>query len=187
MTRAAWPSAFGRGRSGPLQVDVPQRLPGGIWGPTPITGVVSWDVQGNPTVQGVQSLNATTQSLLRAEWPIPTRFELQLQLALAPVAGGATTWSGSPGALNLLGSIESSVESASVTQEVNLLFGPGVYPLTAAQAGVMGLSNTFPVIGQTVIAKVDRVLQTPDLALANQSWRWTVSAVCGLLSAGWPG
>ncbi len=139
-------------------------------------------------MNGEQSLNSTTQSLLRAEWPIPTRFELQIQLALSAVAGGVTTWTGNSGALNLIGSIESSVESASVTQEVNLLFGPGVYPLTAAiNGGIQGLSATFPVIGQTVILKFDRVLQTPDVALAGQTWRWTVSAVCGLLSAGWPG
>ena len=187
MTRAAWPSAFGRGRNAPLQIDVPQRLPGGIWGPTPLTGVVSWDGNGNPTAQGVQSLAATTQSLLRAEWPIPTRWELQIQLALSPVSN-ATTWTGAGGVLLLLGSLESSVESAAVVQEVRLgEYGPGVYPLTAAVNGVQGLGATFPVIGQTVILKVDGVEQGPDLNLANQTWRWTVSAVCGLTSAGWPG
>lgn len=187
MTRAAWPAAFGRGRVAPLQIDVPQRLPGGIWGPTPLSGEVSWDAQGAPTIVGAQSLVATNQSLLRAEWPIPTRWELQLGLVLAPVSGGATTWTGGTGALNITGSIESSVESASVTQAVSLIFGPGVYPLTAAVQGINGLSSTFPVIGQTVFVRIDALEQGFDVNLAGQTWRWTVSCVCGLTSAGWPG
>lgn len=187
MSRAPWPAAFGRGRSAPLQIDVPQRLPGGIWGPTPLTGTVSWDAQGNPTTQGTQSLTATNQSLLRAEWPIPVRWELQLGLELSPVSGGGTIWNGATGALNIRGSIESSVESASVTQGVQLVFGPGVYPLLAAVNGIPGLSSTFPVIGQTVIVRVNELEQAPDLNLAGQTWRYTVSVVCGLTSAGWPG
>lgn len=187
MTRAAWPAAFGRGRSGPLQINVPQRLPGGIWGPQPISGTVSWDAQGLPTVVGPQSLVQTSQSLLRAEWPVPTRWELQLGLQLVCIQGGATAWNGATGALNLRGSIESSVESASVTQAVQLIFGPGVYPLTAAVQGINGLSSTFPVIGQYLVARIDSLEQQPDVALASTTWQWTVSCVCGLTSAGWPG
>lgn len=187
MSRAPWPAAFGRGRSAPLQIDVPQRLPGGIWGPTPLTGTVSWDAQGFPTVQGPQSLTATNQSLLRAEWPIPVRWELQLGLELSPVSGGGTIWNGATAALNVRGTIESSVESASVTQGVQLVFGPGVYPLQAAVNGIAGLGSTFPVIGQTVIVRLNELEQAPDVNLSGQTWRYTVSCVCGLTSAGWPG
>lgn len=187
MTRAAWPSAFGRGRAAPLQVDVPQRLPGGIWGPPPIGGTVSWDAQGLPVGPTTISLAATSQSLLQAEWPVPTRWELQLGLELSCIAGGPATWNGATGSLNIKGHIESSVESAMVSQGVQLIFGPGVYPLQAAVNGIPGLSSTFPVMGQVVRVKIDEVVLGPDLALAGQSWAWTVQCVCGLTSAGWPG
>ena len=195
MTRAAWPSAFGRGRAGPLQIDVPQRLPGGLWGPQPIRGQVSWDAQGAPinpaTGLGVPVLNVsladTSQSLLQAEWPIPTRWELQFSLDLACIAGGPATWGAAPGAFDVVGSIESSVESAMVTQVVALPFGPGCYPLTAAINGVPGLTTTFPVIGQFVRLRVSRITAVIDPTLAGQTWAWTFSALCGLTSAGWPG
>ena len=194
MTRAAWPSAFGRGRSAPLQIEVPQRLPGGLWGPQPIGGTVSWDAQGapiNPTTGiGVAQLDLsladTSQNLLQAEWPIPTRFELQLGLTLSCVAGGPATWSAAAGAFSVLGRIEGNVESAQVTQNVNLFFGPGAYPLTAAINGVPGLGSTFPVMAQVVRVRIDQVRALPDFTLAGQTWAWTVSALCGLTSAGWP-
>lgn len=91
------------------------------------------------------------------------------------------------GALNIKGHIESSVESAMVSQGVQLIFGPGVYPLTAAVNGIAGLASTFPVIGQVVRVKLDEVSLAPDLSLASTTWQWTVNCVCGLTSAGWPG
>jgi len=195
VTRAAWPAAFGRGRAAPLQVDVPQRLPGGLWGPQPISGTVAWDNQGAPinpaTGSGVNvldlSLADTSQALLQAEWPIPTRFELQLGLSLSCVAGGPASWNAAAQAFTVLGSIEGSVESATVTQVVSLPFGPGAYPLLAAINGVPGLSTTFPVIAQVVRVRLTSVRALPDLTLAGQTWAWTVNAVCGLTSAGWPG
>ena len=197
MTRAAWPSAFGRGRAGPLQVDVPQRLPGGIWGPPPIAGTVSWDANGfpidpatgAPAVGGVlvSSLADTTQSLLQAEWPLPTRWELQVGLGLTCIKGGPAQWSAPTGTFNVRGVLESRVESAMVSQVIDLAFGPGVYPLTAAQAGILGLSNTFPVIGQVVRVRLTDVVLGSDAILADQTWSWNVNVLCGLLSAGWPG
>ena len=74
-----------------------------------------------------------------------------------------------------------------VSQQVELIFGPGVYPLQAAVNGIPGLSSTFPVMGQVLRVKIDEVVLAPDLALAGQSWAWTVNVVCGLTSAGWPG
>lgn len=186
MTRAAWPSAFGRGRSAPLQIDVPQRLPGGIWGPTPIGGTVSWDPNGG--VIGPTSIDLTAISnanQLRAEWPIPVRWELQIFLSLECLTSNIQ-WNGQTGSLLVLGAIETSVESATVVQVVQLPFGPGVYPLTAAINGVPGLSATFPVIGQTVISRITRLELANDLGLASTSWAWKVNTVCGLLSSGWP-
>lgn len=195
MTRAAWPAAFGRGRTGPLQVDVPARLPGGLWGPQPVSGTIAWDNQGAPidpaTGIGVNALTLslanTNQALLQAEWPIPTRWELQIGLELTCIAGGPTIWTAAAGALNIIGHVESSVESAMVSQQVQLVYGPGVYPLQAAVQGIPGLASTFPVIGQTVRARIDELRALPDATLVNTAWRWTVSSVCGLTSAGWPG
>jgi hypothetical protein len=74
-----------------------------------------------------------------------------------------------------------------VTQAVNLPFGPGCYPLTAALNGIPGLATTFPVIGQFLRVRVTRITAVIDPTLANQTWAWTFSALCGLTSAGWPG
>lgn len=133
------------------------------------------------------SLADTSQALLQAEWPIPTRFELQLGLSLSCVAGGPASWTAAAQAFDVFGAIEGSVESAMVTQTVALQFGPGAYPLQAALNGVPGLSSTFPVIAQFVRVRLTGVRALPDLSLANQTWAWTVNAVCGLTSAGWPG
>lgn len=186
MTRAAWPAAFGRGRSAPLQIDVPQRLPGGIWGPTPIGGEVEWDFQG--AVVGPKSIDLSAISnanQLRAEWPIPVRWELQLGLSLQCLSA-PIDWNGAVGSFDLRGGIESNVESATVIQPVRLVFGPGVYPLQAAVSGIPGLGSTFPVVGQTVITRLDRLVLADDVALASTRWAWKVNTVCGLTSSGWP-
>jgi hypothetical protein len=186
MSRAPWPAAFGRGRSAPLQIDVPQRLPGGIWGPTPIGGTVSWDAQGVPV--GPSSINLTAISnanQLRAEWPIPVRWELQFWLSLQCLTTDIP-WNGQVGSLVMIGAIETSVESATIVQEVQLSFGPGVYPLTAAFNGVAGLGSTFPVIGQTVITRINRLELGNDQNLAGTTWAWKVNTVAGLTASGWP-
>ena len=74
-----------------------------------------------------------------------------------------------------------------VTQAVNLPFGPGSYPLTAAINGIPGLASTLPVIGQFVRVRVTRITAVQDVTLAGQTWAWTFNATCGLTSAGWPG
>jgi len=139
-------------------------------------------------VIGPRSIDLTAISnanQLRAEWPIPVRWELQLWLSLQCLTND-TPWVGAQGSLSVIGAIETSVESATVVQRVQLSFGPGVYPLTAAVAGVPGLGSTFPVIGQTVITRIDRLELDNDLALANTSWAWKVNTVCGLTASGWP-
>lgn len=186
MTGARFPSSFGRAQAGPLQVSIPSRLPGGLWGPQPISGVVSWDANGAPLVSGFQSLDASSQSLLQTEWPIPTRWEIQLSLSLVCLQGGLTAWVGSNFALNVQGHIDSSVESAAIRTDVSLPFGPGPYPLIAAVNGIQGLGSTFPVIGQTVRLRIDGLTQTFDPSLSGSTWQWTVNAVAGLTSAGWP-
>jgi len=135
----------------------------------------------------VSSLANTSQSLLQAEWPLPTRWELQFGLGLTCIAGGPAQWTAPNGTLNVRGAIESSVESAMCTQIIDLAFGPGVYPLTAAQAGIVGLSNTFPVIAQVLRVRLTDLVLASDPSLAGQTWSWNVNVLCGLLSAGWPG
>jgi hypothetical protein len=185
MTGGRFPSAFGRAQAGPLQVSIPSRLPGGLWGPQPIGGIVEWDGQGTALNPDTNLAATTSQSLLQSEWPIPTRWELQLGLTLTNLTNGVP-WNGAVAAFDLRGSIVSSVESAEVSQEARLVFGPGVYPLTAAINGVPGLSATFGVVGQTVRVRFDRLICNNDLALAGTRWAWSVSTVCGLLSSGWP-
>jgi hypothetical protein len=86
----------------------------------------------------------------------------------------------------MIGAIETSVESATIVQEVQLSFGPGVYPLTAAFNGVAGLGSTFPVIGQTVITRINRLELGNDQNLAGTTWAWKVNTVAGLTASGWP-
>jgi hypothetical protein len=147
---------------------------------------VSWDVQG--LVVGPSSIDLTAISnanQLRAEWPIPVRWELQFWLSLQCLTTNIQ-WGGVPGSFTVIGAIETSVESATVVQEIQLSFGPGVYPLTAAFNGVPGLGSTFPVIGQTVITRINRLQLGNDLLLAGTSWAWKVNTVCGLTASGWP-
>lgn len=193
MTGQRWDGRAARGRVGPLSVSTPTRLPGGLWGPAPITGSVTWDANGFPinpatgTPSAIITIPLTdSQSLLQTEWPIPTRWELQIGLDLACLAGGPATWNADPGALRIIGSIQSSVESASVVQPIDLFFGPGVYPLQAAVNGVPGLGSTFPVVGQTVRVRIERVIADQSDALSGKTWGWTVNALAGLTSAGWP-
>lgn len=147
---------------------------------------MSWDAQG--LVVGPSSIDLTAISnanQLRAEWPIPVRWELQLWLSLQCLTTDIP-WNGQPGSLSVFGAIETSVESATVVQGVALTFGPGVYPLTAAVNGVPGLGSTFPVIGQTVITRIARLELGNDVGLASTSWAWKVNTVCGLTASGWP-
>ena len=184
MTGARWPQAFGRAQAGPLQATIPSRLPGGLWGPQPIGGIVEWDAQGFPLTPTV-SLAGTSGGLLQTEWPIPTRWEIQIGLTLTCLTG-PQSWNGAANAFNVRGTIVSSVESSQVTQQVDLPFGPGVYPFQAAINGIPGLQGTFAVIGQTVRIRLDNVFCGADVNLASTRWAWNVQSVCGLTSAGWP-
>lgn len=185
MTGGRFPNGFGRAQAGPLQVSIPSRLPGGLWGPAPIGGIVEWDVNGGALNPDTNLAATTSGSLLQSEWPIPTQWALQFGLTLTNLTNGVP-WNGATGAFDLQGSVVSSVESAEMNQPLNLVFGPGVYPLTAALNGVPGLTGTLAVVGQTVRVRFERLVCANDQALAGTRWAWSVSSVCGLLSAGWP-
>lgn len=193
MTRARFPDAFSRSRSGPLQVTVPSRLPGGLWGPPPIGGTVSFDPNGfplDPATGGPQpivliSLAETSRSLLQTDWPIPTRWELQFGLSLTCITGGFSTWPGAVGTFALTGAITGSVESSSVTQVFSLVNGPGAYPFQAAVSGVSGLGSTFPIVAQQVRVQADSITLASDPALqtlAGSTWAYSFSALAGLTS-----
>lgn len=185
---------YGRGRVGPLQAVTPIRLPGGVWGPPPASGVVSFDAQGVP-VAGVGPIDPTvvSSSLARSEWPLPVRWEAQLFLGLERLSyvgnppAPAPTWPAvNPAAFSVEGLLQWRIESAQAELAVNLPLGPGVYPLVPALAGVPGLGATFALIAQQVECRMVRVTGIGDPALANTTWRWSVAFLLGLTSAGWP-
>jgi hypothetical protein len=140
----------------------------------PVLGGVVIDVRNDLRALQVQT-----------EWPIPTRWELQIGLTIQPdtLAGTAVPWPGAPSAAVFGGSIDTSIESASVSQQLQLTAGPGVYPLVAAQAGILGLSATFPVVAQQVRVLIAQVGLNPDQNLASgttTNWIWQISTMIGL-------
>lgn len=190
MTGQRRPPGYGRVRTEPLQLAVPSRLPGGVWGQTPLTGTFQYDSNGfpfdpntgGPSAQVVYDLRNGSQNLSQTEWPIPTRWEIQIGLTITCIAGGAGPWPGATGTLNLQGTIETAIESASAVQAIQLVNGPGVYPFVAALAGVLGLGPTFPVIAQQVRVRFDRLTLLADPALSGPAttWSWSVSTMIGL-------
>ena len=193
MTGQRADNRFGRSRVGPLQALTPTRLPGGVWGPPPITGLVSFNVQGAP-LTGFGALDPATvsASLVRAEWPMPGRWEAQIFLGLERVSYTGNppapfpSWPGVADALSVNGLLQWRIESAQAELPINLPLGPGPYPLTAALAGVPGLGATLPIMAQQVEARFLTVTGNGDPQLANQTWRWSVNFLLGLTSAGWP-
>lgn len=166
-----------------------------MWGQIPLTGTFSFDGNGVPIdpatgLPAVGGVIIDVRNDLRAlqaqtEWPIPTRWELQIGLTIGPntSAGTSVPWTGGIGAAQFVGAIESAIESATIVEPLNLIFGPGTYPLTAAIAGVPGLGNTFPVIAQQVRVRVAQVILNSDPGLASgftTTWNWTISTLIGL-------
>lgn len=192
MTGQRKQPGYGRLLDGPLQLAVPRRLPGGVWGSPPLTGRFSFDGNGIPIdpANGLPSFFTVlidVRNDLRAlqsqtEWPIPTRWELQIGVLIEPDTelGTAIPWPGI-NAASFLGSIDTSIESASVAQPLQL--GPGVWPLVAAQANTPGLTATFPVVAQQVRVSFFQVVLNQDRNLAigqTTNWVWKISTMIGL-------
>lgn len=187
MTGARFDARYGRGLVGPLQIDVPDRLPGGLWGPPPATGLVSWDMQGAP-LSGFGPVDRNLAGLMRAEWPIPVRWELQIALALTHISGGNGEHIWSPGDFRLFLQIRSYVESASATQDVVLEYGPGIYPLIQNIVWSENKPLTYALTAQRIEAEV---LSIEDNGIGGQAihgatYRWAVAFLPALTSAGWP-
>lgn len=186
MTGQRWDSRFGRGRTGPLQIDVPVRLPGGLWGPPPATGIVSWDAQGNPE-SGFGVIPSASSGLTRAEWPLSVRWEVQVALSLQCLGGGNNpNYSFGPGDFRLFFQMMSYVESASARQELVLEYGPGIYPAVQNLVYSEGKPSTYVLTGQRIELSVLNIEDNGLVQLAGSSWRWTVSFLPALTASGWP-
>lgn len=194
MTGQRWDGRYGRGRTGPLQAETPVRLPGGVWGPPPVTGEVSFDANGFPAT-GFGRLDPLqrSNSLARTEWPIPVRWELQYYLSLTRVSFNPATpvpevWLAPPGAFRMLGNLTWRIESASAEQSIDLLFGPGMYPFLLASNAVPGFEGltTFSVVAQQIESQLFEIAGRGDPSLGGSTWRYTASAMIGLTSAGYP-
>jgi len=193
MSGTRWDGRYGRGRVGPLQAETPVRLPGGIWGPPPIVGRVTFDNNGIPT-SGLGRIDPTqrAQSLARTEWPFPVRWELQYYLSLTRVAFNPLVpvpeqWPAPAGALTVTGLAQWRIESASAEQVISLAFGPGVYPFVLASQGIPGFaSTTFAVVAQQIETQIVEISGTGDPSLGGSTWEWSCCPMIGLTSAGWP-
>lgn len=196
MTGQRADGRYGRGRVGPLQALTPVRLPGGVWGPPPATGVVTFDSQGSPTAgYGRVPASVVSSSTARAEWPMPVRWEAQLWLGLERLnyvgnpPAPAPTWpisTQNPFAFSVNGSLQWRIESAQANLPVQLTIGPGLYPFLPATEGVPGLNATFALVAQQVEYSVLSVSGIGAPELADSTWQWTVAFMLGLTSAGWP-
>lgn len=192
MTGQRRPPGYGRAIDGPLQLAVPRRLPGGVWGQAPLTGTFSYDGNGfplNPSTGAPQNLvvidlGSTSQGLTQTEWPIPTRWEIQVGLTLTCTNGVFSSWPGALQTANFQGAIETAIESASVVQPLALNLGPGVYPFLAASLGVTGLGVTYPVVAQQVRVRYLQVQLNADPNLStggvSSTWAWSVATMIGL-------
>lgn len=191
MTGQRRPPGYGRAIDAPLQLAVPRRLPGGVWGQQPLTGTFTYDANGFPldpatglpTSSVVIDLANTSQGLSQTEWPIPTRWEIQIGLVLTCTNGAFPSWPGANQTAAFQGGIETAIESAGIVQPINLNLGPGVYPFVAASAGVLGLSATFPVVAQQVRVRFLQLQLVSDPNLAAQissTWAWSISTMIGL-------
>jgi len=188
------PPGYGRTLDDPLQLAVPRRLPGGVWGQVPLGGVFSFDQNGSPidpatglpaAVVVLDVSNDLRSLQAQTEWPIPTRWELQFGVSIGPdtASGTGATWTGGPATASFFGTLDTSIESASVSQQLVFNNGIGVYPFTAAQTGVAGLGVTFPVIAQQVRVRFGGIVLVQDPALAlgvTTTWRWSISTMVGL-------
>jgi len=196
MSGQQWDGRYGRGRVGPLQALTPVRLPGGVWGPPPATGTVTFNAQGFPSAGvGAVPASVVSSSTARAEWPMPVRWEAQLWLGIERVSytgnppAPVPVWpipTNNTVAFSVNGSLQWRIESAQANLPVQLPLGPGVYPFKPAVLGAPGLGATFALIAQQVEFSVLSVEGIGDPLLANSTWQWTVSFLLGLTSAGWP-
>lgn len=190
MTGQRRPPGYGRAIDAPLQLAVPRRLPGGVWGQQPLTGTFSYDANGFPIDPATQApagsvlidLSSTSQGLTQTEWPIPTRWEIQIGLVITCVNGTFSSWPGASQTAGFQGGIETAIESAGIVQPISLIFGPGVYPFVAASAGIPGLSATFPVVAQQVRVRYQRVelVSDPNLSGLPSTWAWSINTMIGL-------
>lgn len=192
MTGARFPSAFGRGQAGPLQVSIPSRLPGGLWGTPPARGTLVFDANGFPSSAGTVTGPFSAGALAQTEWPIPTRWEVQLGVNIEPLAGTSTPWNqlANTDVFLVNWEITASIESAEFTLRYPAArVGPGLYPLA------FNLQNfgdnptggaTLVLMGQTIRARIADFVVQPDGNLANTSWSWSATALIGLTSSGWP-
>lgn len=189
MSGQSWDPRYGRSRTGPLQISTPVRLPGGIWGPPPASGVVSYGAQGEP-VSGFGVVESSANGMARAEWPFPVRWEIQAALSFALVSGGigANNFEFSPGDFRIFIELTSFIESASAKQSLVLEYGAGIYPMVQNLVFKEAIPSTYVLTAQRVEM---RVLSIEDNGIGstqvwNSSWRWNVNFLPALASAGWP-
>ena len=194
MTGQRWDGRYGRGRTGPLQAETPIRLPGGVWGPPPVVGTVSFDNNGFP-LAGFGKLDPLqrSNSLARTEWPLPVRWELQYYLSLTrvsfnPLAPVPEQWPAPVNAFSIRGLLQWRIESAAAEQQIELPFGPGLYPFLLAQNAVPGFQGltTFAVVAQQIETQIFEIAGIGDPSLGGSTWQYSCCPMIGLTSAGYP-
>lgn len=195
VTGSRFDPRFGRARVGPLQADVPVRLPGGLWGPPAATGIVEYDPNGGPT-NGWGAVAPANATLGQTEWPIPVRWEVQASVQLALVSGTVLNnqWpqNSATTAFQARFRVISSVESATGVDEVDLEFGPGLYPARNNVHHQLQPNRPYPwsqsyvYTASTLRFELVSLTGQVEAALASTSWRWSISILPALTSAGWP-
>jgi hypothetical protein len=159
-----------------------------LWGPVPASGQLIYDAQGTPIAPGTTTgpVTAATRILTQAEWPIPTRWELQFGCSI----DGPAPWSNLANTDGFIArfSVVATVESASYRWPIRVGGnGPGVYPYQWDIANTFAPTGaTYPLVAQTVRIELESIEVNPDVNLASTHWNWSVVPLLGLTSAGWP-
>lgn len=164
----------------PLRVAMPLSLPGGKWGSGPQAFAVQTDALGKFVLgSGPRSLLAEAGAeLLRAEWSIPTLWNVQVQLeATGLPLGWPAGWS-----VNV--SVTGAVDNSECAQVMNLANGPGCYPFQGANALAL-LGSTYQLVAQQVRIRLLGFSAPPGPPISLDALI-TVQAVAGLASASMP-
>ena len=179
MPGVSWDAFKSRQDIEPLRVAMPESLPGGKWGATPQPFAVQTDGAGQFLAGlGPRSLIAAPGAeLLRAEWAIPTLWNVQIQLA---VTGLTVPW---PVGWTVNVLVTGSVDNAECGQLIALANGPGCYPFQGANALAL-LGTTYQLVAQQVRVRLQGFTGAPGPL--NVDAVLTVQAVAGLASASLP-
>jgi len=165
---------------GALAVDYPERLPGGVWGPPPLSWTMSWNVNGQPSITWSDGSTGPTvpQSIrdvctARAEQPIPCVWAIQWLVAASsppPQAPSAP--------ISVRVRVTWGVESARAEMVIPIAWSGAQYELVPVSSGQQYLA----LAAQQIQIEPVSIDAATDPALATWASTWTATTLIALPS-----